>query len=167
MKESYRDRISMGLYLDYHIKSFQIKNYISYGVTRSADSPYGNFSDYTSKLPYSEYKNGDGTYKRELEAWHISSDRTNPLYEASLKSFNKTEYHELINNLSANWYINDYLQIKGQFTVTKTSNKTRNFIDPLSKKNSEELDLNEFCCRTIDCCNFRELGMGYEYYVGL
>ena len=140
MKESYRDRISMGLYLDYHVKSFQIKNYISYGVTRSADSPYGTFSDYTSKLPYSEYKNGDGTYKRELELWHNGVDQTNPLYEASLKSFNRTEYNELINNLSANWYINDYLQLKGQFTVTKTSNKTRNYLDPLSKKNEDELD---------------------------
>lgn len=158
MKESYRDRISMGLYLDYHIKSFQIKNYISYGVTRSADSPYGNFSDYTSKLPYSEYKNGDGTYKRELEAWHISSDQTNPLYEASLKSFNKTEYNELINNLSANWYINDYLQVKGQFTVTKTSNKTRNFIDPLSKRNSEELDITNAVAGQLTVATSESLG---------
>ena len=123
MKDSYRDRISMGLYLDYRIKSFQVKNYISYGVTRSADSPYGTFSDYTTKLPYDEYKNADGTYKRALESWHMSTDQTNPLYEAGLKSFNRTEYHELINNLSANWYINDYLQVKGQFTVTKTNNK--------------------------------------------
>ncbi len=144
MKESYRDRISMGLYLDYRIKSFQLKNYVSYGVTRSADSPYGTFSDYTTKLPYDEYKNGDGTYMRSLEQWHTrmdDSDLRNPLYEANLKSFNRTESHELINNLSANWYINNYLQVKGQFTVTKSSSKTRNFIDPKSKKNEEELDI--------------------------
>lgn len=158
MKDSYRDRINMGLYLDYRIKSFQIKNYISYGVTRSADSPYGTFSDYTTKLPYDEYKNTDGTYKRALESWHTSTDQTNPLYEAGLKSFNRTEYNELINNLSANWYIDDYLQVKGQFTVTKTSNKTRNFIDPLSKKNSEELDVNNAVSGELTVSTSESLG---------
>ena len=158
MKDSYRDRISMGLYLDYRIKSFQVKNYISYGVTRSADSPYGTFSDYTTKLPYDEYKNADGTYKRALESWHMSTDQTNPLYEAGLKSFNRTEYHELINNLSANWYINDYLQVKGQFTVTKTSNKTRNFIDPLSKKNTDELDVSNAVAGELTVSTSESLG---------
>lgn len=158
MKDSYRDRISMGLYLDYRLKSFQVKNYVSYGVTRSADSPYGKFSDYTKQLPYSEYKNGDGTYKRELEAWHLSFDNVNPLYEASLNSFNRTESHELINNLSANWYINDYLQLKGQFTVTKSTSKGRNFIDPNSKRNADELDLDNSVSGQLTVSTSESLG---------
>lgn len=139
MKESYRDRISMGLYLDYRVGAFQVKNYISYGITKSQDSPYGAFSDYTTKLPYSEYKNGDGTYKRQLESWHMSSDLENPLYEAGLKSFSRAKMEELINNLSANWYINDYLQIKGQFTITKTTDKSDKFTDPQSLENETQL----------------------------
>ena len=139
MKESYRDRMGMGLYIDYRVGSFQVKNYISYGITKSEESPYGTFSDYTTKLPYDEYKNEDGTYRRQLTMWHTSSDITNPLYEASLKSFNRTSYNELINNLSANWYINDYLQIKGQFSITKTSSETNVYTDPLSTTNEEEL----------------------------
>lgn len=137
MKGSYRDRINVGLYLDYRVGSFQVKNYISYGITKSEDSPYGAFSDYTSRLPYSEPKNSDGTYKRELELWHTSSKVENPLYEANLQSFANTNYNELINNLSANWYMNDFLQIKGQFTITKTTNKSNNYTDPLSLKDMD------------------------------
>ena len=56
MKESFRDRMGAGFYIDYRVGSLQVKNYISYNITRSKESPYGTFSDYTSKQPYDMYK---------------------------------------------------------------------------------------------------------------
>ena len=61
------------------------------------------------------------------------------MYEAGLQSFNKTQVDELINNLSANWYVNNYLQIKGQFSLTKKNTKTEDFIDPKSMRNTKVL----------------------------
>ena len=62
MKGSYRDRMAGGLSLSYRLGAFQVRNYFSYTYTRSQESPYGSFSDYTSKLPYDEYKDENGKY---------------------------------------------------------------------------------------------------------
>lgn len=141
MKESYRDRMGVGFYIDYRMGSFQVKNYISYNITRSEESPYGEFSDYTSKQPYDVYKDANGNYLIETQNWHGSGDDLkNPLYEAGLKSFDETKVDELINNLSANWYVNDFLQVKGQFSLTKTSTKNNDFIDPKSSRNGKVLN---------------------------
>ena len=43
MKESFRNRVGAGVYLDYRIGSFQLKNMVTYTNTRSQESPYGAF----------------------------------------------------------------------------------------------------------------------------
>ena len=60
MKGSYRDRMAGGLSLSYRLGAFQVRNYFSYTYTKSQESPYGSFSDYTSKLPYDEYIDENG-----------------------------------------------------------------------------------------------------------
>lgn len=137
MRESYRNRMSAGLYLDYRVGSFQIRNQVSYGITNSENSPYGSFSDYTKKLPYDEYKDENGKYLEETKVWRGtgSSSNLNPLYEATLGNFTRGKTEELINNLSANWYINDYWLLKGQFSITKYTTEEDDFLDPKSRKN--------------------------------
>lgn len=141
MKGSYRDRMGAGLALDYRIGNLQVRNYVSYNTTRSKESPYGSFSDYTTKLPYDTFKDEDGTYLSETTEWHkIGMDNlTNPLYESTLKSYNRTNSDEFIDNLSVNWYINDHWQLKGQMALTKNYSDSRNFLDPLSAKNTYPL----------------------------
>ena len=48
MKGSGRDRYSVGFSLDYRMKKLQVKNTVSFTHTKSKESPYGSFSDYTS-----------------------------------------------------------------------------------------------------------------------
>ncbi|MFR5957377.1 MAG: carboxypeptidase-like regulatory domain-containing protein [Odoribacter splanchnicus] len=62
MKESFRNRVGAGVYLDYRIGSFQLKNMVTYTNTRSQESPYGAFSDYTGCQPYDPYKDDEGNY---------------------------------------------------------------------------------------------------------
>ena len=143
MKGSARNRIGIGLSLSYQVGKLQIRNQVSYYDVKSVESPYGNFSDYTSKQPYDEIKDANGNFLRQTTEWHIQDQesRINPLYEANLKSFNRSNGGELINNFSLNWYITPYFQIKGQFSLTKTDNKSEQFIDPLSTKNTEPISL--------------------------
>ncbi|MFR1242217.1 MAG: SusC/RagA family TonB-linked outer membrane protein, partial [Butyricimonas faecihominis] len=117
MKGSFRDRMGAGFSLDYRFKRLQIKNYISYNVTKSKESPYGTFRDYTEKQPYDEYKDEMGNYLKETKLWHDGSNTNlkNPLYEATLGSFDRSSYRELLDNISVNWYIMDGLQLKGEF----------------------------------------------------
>lgn len=69
MKESFRNRVGAGVYLDYRIGSFQLKNMVTYTNTRSQESPYGAFSDYTGCQPYDPYKDDKGNYLENLPNW--------------------------------------------------------------------------------------------------
>lgn len=136
MKGSIRDRYSIGFSLDYRVKQLQVKNTVSFGHTKSKESPYGSFSDYTRMQPYEAPYEDDGTLKQKMSYSVSPSSRTsnNPLYEATLRNYEWNAYDELVNNLSLNWYLNDYLTVKGQFSVTKKYASSEKFYDPLSSK---------------------------------
>ena len=61
MKGSGRDRYSVGFSLDYRMKSLQVKNTVSFTHSKSKESPYGSFSDYTILQPYDTPYNDNGT----------------------------------------------------------------------------------------------------------
>lgn len=65
MKGSIRDRYSIGFSLDYRVKQLQVKNTVSFGHTKSKESPYGSFSDYTRMQPYEAPYEDDGTLKQK------------------------------------------------------------------------------------------------------
>lgn len=136
MKGSGRDRYSIGFSLDYRVKQLQVKNTVTFGHTKSKESPYGSFSDYTRMQPYETPYEDDGTLKQKMLYSISSSSRTsnNPLYEATLGNYEWSAYDELVNNLSLNWYLNDYLTVKGQFSITKKYASSEKFYDPLSSK---------------------------------
>lgn len=137
MKGSGRDRYSLGISLDYRLKNFQVKNTTTFNHTRSKESPYGSFSDYTSLMPYdTPYEKGVLTQKLNYSISSNNRVRNNPLYEATLCNYNWNSYDEFVNNLSFNWYINDYWMAKGQFSVSKKYSRSEKFIDPLSSNTS-------------------------------
>ena len=136
MKESFRDRIGVGLTLDYRVKSLQVKNKVTYNITKSKETPYGSFSDYSLAMPYNVYKDDNGRYLEKLEGWDEATEMANPLYESTLNSYDKSQSEELINNLSLNWNITKHLLLKGQFSLSKRTNESRRFLDPLSKRNT-------------------------------
>ena len=110
MKGSGRDRYSVGFSLDYRMKKLQVKNTVSFTHTKSKESPYGSFSDYTSLQPYDTPYEDDGTLVKQLDFSKDSKGReaNNPLYEATLASYDWSAYDEITNNLSLNWYLTDY-----------------------------------------------------------
>lgn len=142
MKESYRDRIGVGVSLDYRLNSLQIKNQTTYDNTKSRETPYGSFSDYTKALPYNVYKDEAGRYLEKLENWTEGNTVPNPLYEASLHNFDRSESEEFVNNFSINWNISSYWLLKGQFSLTRTITEGKRFLDPLSKQNTIPISAN-------------------------
>ena len=134
MKESFRERMGGGFYVDYRIKGLQLKNQISYEVVKSENSPYGSFSEYTKMLPYDTFKDGEGNYVESVTAWHSGMSTKNPLYEAvTLNNYDKTRIQDLTDNLSINWYLTNTLYFKGQVAVTMSEAEVKTFKDPLSQ----------------------------------
>lgn len=101
MKGSIRDRVGTGIFVQYTYKSLSIRNDISFLITKSKESPYGDFSKFAKQLPYNEYKDENGNYLEHVRDWSSFSSRIeNPLYEPSLSSFDKSSAEELVNNFS-------------------------------------------------------------------
>lgn len=144
MKESGRTRIGSSFMLDYRVKNLQLRNEVNYDVTKGTNSPYGDFSEYTRRLPYVSYKDIEGNYVNDLK-WHINDTRLNPYYEAKLmKNFSHNNYSSLTDNLGVNWYIMDGFQMKAQFSITKTNEWSSVFVDPESatfKSSTEDLSV--------------------------
>lgn len=137
MKGSSRDRKGAGITLDYRLKNIQIRNDISYDIVKSVVSPYGVFSDYTTKSPYDEMQSSTGEILQNTNSWHPgvtnALNRLNPLYEVMMTdNFSKSGYQTLTDNLSVNWSIMPHLQLRGQLSLSKTNNEASNFIDPAS-----------------------------------
>lgn len=133
MKGSYRNRMGAGISLDYRYKGLQVRNQVTFDITRTKDSPYGTFSDYARRHPYDEWLDSDGNYLQTLPTWGLTGNiEKNPLYEAQLENYSKSGYKDLVNNLTVNWYINNYWQIKGQLALDYNSANTDKFTDPAS-----------------------------------
>lgn len=142
MKGSLRDRLSAGFYINYQYKSFSVRNYITYSQSKSKESPYGNFSAYSSSLPYNEFKDANGNYLETIEDYILGTiGFVNPLYESGLNNFDRSFSEDFINNLSAQWNITKELLLKGQLSFTKDMGKTERFLDPLSKQNKIPLGI--------------------------
>lgn len=130
MKGSYRDVYGAGLTLDYRYKKWlQVMNQITYNVTKSENSPYGDFSTYAALKPYWAPYDDNGNL---LEILKSSNNVANPLYqERYLGSYSgRSTLNDLTNNLSVNINFTEHFRFKGQFSLTRTDDNTETFVDP-------------------------------------
>ncbi len=141
MKGSFRDNLNLGLNLIYTFKNLQVNNNITYGYTNAEDSPYGDFSDYAHLQPYDRPYDKEGNLIETLEfSMDGSSQINNPLYEALLNNYQFEKQDEFIEQILAQWFLTDYLTIKGQLALTKQLGKTERFIDPYSANSTGRIN---------------------------
>ncbi|BAV05123.1 SusC/RagA family TonB-linked outer membrane protein [Filimonas lacunae] len=144
MKGSERNRYSAGMNLSYSPDNrFIFKNTLTVTQVDTKESPYGNFADYVKTNPYYAKTDSVGNTVRELETWQRREGANmaienftmlNPMYNATLKSFIKSAYLELIDAFSAEWNINKSLRLRGQLSVNKTKYTADDFASPLANE---------------------------------
>lgn len=148
MKNNSRRTFTGGITLLYKVKNFTFKNYTSYSMIRARESNYGSFSDYVAQQPYNIPYDENGQVVEFFEGFYGSSrgrGESNPLYDASLGSFDKNGYEELTNNFAAEWNIIEGLTLRGQFGITSTTNHSDTFLSPKdSYFTSDEATADEF-----------------------
>ena len=131
MKGSFRHIYGGGLTLDYRAGSWlQLLNNISYTVTESEDSPYGQYTQYAEAQPYAEIYDENGRLLKEVLGTTVSM--INPLWKvANLSTFyGKMKNRDLTNNFQLNIHIMEGLMFKGQLGLRRTDGRTDNFKDP-------------------------------------
>jgi TonB-linked SusC/RagA family outer membrane protein len=132
MKESFRRRLGAGLTLQYQTGKLQLRNQSYYDGVKADDSPFGKFSDYSRLQPY--YQMRDETTGAYVKTFPQYADRIdiNPLYESTVGNYSKSNYKEWTNNFTANYYLNKFLFIRGQFALDYKQAGTEAFTSPTS-----------------------------------
>ena len=124
MKESGRERLGLGLELQYIYKTLTFRNQLNYSRVKATNSPYGSFSEYTKLNPYVKYKDENGNYLYEVERddriyMEDSQERIySPLYNATLDMRDESRYNDLTNLFGIDWQIIEGLRLKGSFSFT-------------------------------------------------
>jgi TonB-linked SusC/RagA family outer membrane protein len=140
MKGSTRDRYSTGLNLSYSPGSkLLFRNQLTVTQMKAKESPYGSFSDYVSANPYYPIKDSAGNILQQIDSWVFQGSRgaetkvtLNPMYNATLGSFSKSDYLELIDMLSIDWTITNGLRLQGQVSLNETKSTADVFVSPFA-----------------------------------
>ena len=136
MKESGRRAFNGTINLSYRHKDLTFRNSTMVGQTKSNESPYGSFADYAKLNPYWEPYNADGTvqqfftpYNRTymLQTGKYSGPYANPLFDATLNTFDISNYTSIVNNFQIEYTPTAGLLLRGGLGVTSNASDQDNF----------------------------------------
>lgn len=131
MKESHRKNFNGAITLMYKYKNLTFRNYTSVGINNGMESPYGTFSNYVKQQPYNAPYDEEGNLRKFFDPFYsMASKPENPLYNATLGSFDKSNYQELTNNFAIDWQILPELTMRGQFGISKNDSESNYFRSP-------------------------------------
>ncbi|WP_207515813.1 SusC/RagA family TonB-linked outer membrane protein [Longitalea luteola] len=135
MKGSGRNNNSIGFSISYRKNNLMFRNYIQWNNIQSQESPFGSFATYAMQNPYDDFRDEDGAYKKLLTNWgHPGSPLGNPLYDAHLKSYNRTAHNDFSNNFSLRWTIANGLRLDTRLSVLLQKSQQQHFKDPASSQ---------------------------------
>lgn len=130
MKESKRDRYSMSFKLAYNKQDkVFINSTTTINSVNNVESPFGSFYTYVNLNPYDPVYKEDGSWNKVL-TYNIQ----NPLYEASLGSYDKGEQFYLNTILNLRVTLLEGFRVEGQFSLNKSKNDAEKFISPKSTR---------------------------------
>lgn len=142
MKESGRDRMGIGIKLQYTYNNLTLRNKLTYDNVKATNSPYGSFSTYAKLNPYYKYKNDLGEYEYILE--NAGDDVIyNPLYNTRLNTIDENKYDDLINNFDIDWKMSDDFRLKGSLSLNKRISRTDVFKPGIHTDYADESDINK------------------------
>lgn len=128
MKDDGRKRYGMNVYLSYTaIDDLILTLRASHDELSTNTSKYGSFSDYLRCNPYDSPYDEYGNLRRNL-----SYEMNNPLYEASLSSFGKSESRTQEISLDARYNIKPTFYITGQVSYNTSRGTSDSFTSPES-----------------------------------
>jgi TonB-linked SusC/RagA family outer membrane protein len=129
MKDDNRENLGLSAYLSYNYKGKFIASFRgSFSRNNNHDSKYGKFNDYVKINPY------DAPYDENGELIKLLSyDIHNPLYEASLASFNKSKSKSFSSSLNLRWNIMPGLFVKSSGYIEGKDFRKDQFISPNSQ----------------------------------
>ena len=132
MKDSDRNNFNAGITLTYHHEKLIFQNALTIGFTKSNDSPYGSFSDYTQLNPYWKPYDDNGKivklFDNDTDYWGgLSRLPRNPLYNATLHLLKQQQYTNITNNFSIEWRPFEGFIARGRAGISTQSSESDDF----------------------------------------
>lgn len=134
MKESYRKIFNGAIQLSYYWKNLKFSNNLMISAGKRQESPYGDFSEYAKMNPYWRTHDENGKILKRLGnsgesdyAFRWSRLPVNPLYNATLNTYDRGNNTDITNNFMLEWKVLETLDLRGRFGITKNTDETRVF----------------------------------------
>ena len=137
-------RYGIGVELSYNKdQKLLFKNTLSFDKVKAAESPYGSFSEYVRMNPYYPKTDGNGQLIQEIDSW---TDRSgaggsmntatvlNPLFDATLNSFQDKSYWEVNDVFSIEWNITEALRLRALASIGQKFTYQDEFVSPLDNE---------------------------------
>lgn len=134
MKGQNRKKMSAALNLQYQYKGLTFRNQMTTTLVNSQESPYGTFSDYVRMNPYDTYLDENGNIGMNMATWHSGSPYRNPMYDATLGSFDKGKRHEFYDQFDVRYYLNKKINFKADITLGYIVSDSDRFTDPAAAR---------------------------------
>ena len=134
MKGQNRKKMSAALNLQYQYKGLTFRNQMTTTLVNSQESPYGTFSDYVRMNPYDTYLDENGNIGMKMATWHSGSPYRNPMYDATLGSFDKGKRHEFYDQFDVRYYLNKKINFKANVALGYIVSDSDKFTDPAAAK---------------------------------
>ena len=127
MKGSGRKTFSGGLTFSYRYKNLLLRDQLEVVYNRGDNSPWGDFSKYTSMNPYFRPYDENGNLIKTYTLYEGSTE-TNPMWNAMIKTKDMTEYSQFTNNFYAEWRAFEGFKASARIGLTRTDNGAEIFL---------------------------------------
>lgn len=133
MKGSNRKTFSGGLTFSYRYKNLLLRDNLEVVYNRGDNSPWGDFSQYTSMNPYFRPYDENGDLNKTYT--DLSGETiTNPMWNAMIKTKDMSEYSQFTNNFYAEWWAFEGFKLAARIGLTRTDSGAEVFL-PASHTN--------------------------------
>ncbi|MFC4672675.1 SusC/RagA family TonB-linked outer membrane protein [Dysgonomonas termitidis] len=134
MRESGRKVFNGGIDLTYKHQRLTFRNSLMIGHTNQEESPYGSFSQYAELNPYWKPYDKQGHLVRFFTPYsdvywgqtgnpRYNGAWPNPMYNATLNTYDKSDYTDITNNFAIEWKPLSELFFRGSIAIgSNTSN---------------------------------------------
>jgi TonB-linked SusC/RagA family outer membrane protein len=136
MKGSGRETVNGTATISYRLNKLNFTNNLRIGNTKGNESPWGSFSDYAKLNPYWSPYDANGNVVKTFKPYTVdyweqaqkgSYPYANPMYDATLNTFNKTAYTNINENFLVEYRPVKHLTLNGGLSINTTQTTGDNF----------------------------------------
>ena len=135
MKGSFRDVFGGNVNVAYRRGGWTFRNIMGISHMNSAESPWGNFSEYAALNPYFSPYDEEGNLKKVLQTRFftyegVSVSRevvTNPMYNATIGTTDTSSYLSVTNNFYAEYQFMKSLRMVARFGIESQNTRSDEF----------------------------------------